>query len=103
PSQLVGFTPSHMLAQAVDMTSPLLHFGDNFKFYIGNPAEDILRALPSTWDETLVLPGTKIGEVAGFARRRGMDWYIGVLNGATDVNMPIDLKFLGPGNWEAVT
>jgi alpha-glucosidase len=103
PNQLVGFTPSHMLAQAVCMTSPLLHFGDNFKFYIGNPAEEIIRAVPSTWDETIVLPGTRIGEVAGFARRRGTDWYIGVLNGAASVNLPIDLKFLGAGTWEAAT
>jgi alpha-glucosidase len=92
-----------MLAQAVTMTSPLLHFADHYKFYIGNPAEEILRAVPSTWDETIVLPGSKIGEVVGFARRRGTDWYIGVHNGANPVAMQIDLEFLGAGVWQAVT
>ncbi len=101
PTQLVGYTPAHMLAQAVDMTSPLLHFADNFKFYVGNPSENILRALPSTWDQTIVLPGSKIGQTVGFARRRGTDWYLGVLNGAKSVTFPIDLKFLGPGTWQA--
>jgi alpha-glucosidase len=101
PTQLVGYTPAHMLAQSVDMTSPLLHFADNFKFYIGNPAENILREVPSTWDETIVLPGSKIGEVAGLARRRDTVWYIGVLNGAKAATLPIDLKFLGTGDWQA--
>ena len=60
------------------MTSPLLHFAGKYQDFIGNPSEDLLRHLPATWDETIVLPGSEIGKVAGFARRRGQEWYIGV-------------------------
>ena len=101
PREMVGYTWSHLLAQAVDMTSPLLHFAGGYQDFIGNPAEDLLRHLPSTWDETIVLPGSEIGKTIGFARRRGQEWYIGVLNGGQAAALPINLTFLGQGQWKA--
>jgi alpha-glucosidase len=100
PREMVGYTWSHLLAQAVDMTSPLLCFAGKYQDFIGNPSEDLLRQLPSTWDETIVLPGSEIGKTAGFARRRGQEWYIGVLNGGEAAMLPIDLSFLGTGTWK---
>jgi alpha-L-fucosidase len=99
--EMVGYTWAHLLAQAVDMTSPLLHFAGAYQDFIGNPAEDLLRHLPSTWDETIVLPGSEIGKTVGFARRRGQEWYIGVLNGGEAATLQIDLSFLGQGSWQA--
>ena len=101
PREMVGYTWAHLLAQAVNMTSPLLHFAGKYQDFIGNPAEDLLRHLPSTWDETIVLPGSEIGKTVGFARRRGQEWYIGVLNGGEAATLPIDLSFLGAGAWQA--
>lgn len=101
PREMVGFTWAHLLAQAVNMTSPLLHFAGKYQDFIGNPSEDLLRHLPSVWDETIVLPGTEIGKTAAFARRRGREWFIGFLNGATPVTLPIELSFLGSGAWNA--
>jgi alpha-glucosidase len=101
PRELVGFTWGHMLAQSVDMTSPLLHFGGGYNEFLDNPAEDFLRHLPTTWDETLVLPGSEIAQLVGFARRHGQDWYVGVLNGKDARTIPIDLSFLGEGAWNA--
>ena len=101
PHELVGYTWSHMLAQSVDMTSPLLHFGGGYKDFIGNPAEDFVRHLPTTWDQTIVLPGSEPGKTAAFARRHGQDWFIGILNGATAGDMKIDLAFLGDGPYHA--
>jgi alpha-glucosidase len=101
PKELVGYTWSHMLAQAVDMTSPLLHLGGGYKDFINNPAEDCLRHLPSTWDQTIVLPGTEPGKTVAFARHRGSQWYVGILNGGTPGEMKIDLGFLGEGQYRA--
>jgi alpha-glucosidase len=78
-----------------------LHFAGKYQDFIGNPAEDLLRHLPSTWDETIVLPGSEIGKTVGFARRRGQEWYIGLLNGSETATLPIDLSFLGQGTWQA--
>ncbi|MFC1490784.1 glycoside hydrolase family 97 catalytic domain-containing protein [Candidatus Latescibacterota bacterium] len=101
PREMVGYTWAHLLAQAVDMTSPLLHFAGKYQDFIGNPAEDLLRHLPSVWDETIVLPSSEIGKTIGFARRQGQEWYIGVLNGADASTMKIDLSFLDKGEWHA--
>ncbi|MBN2162515.1 MAG: glycoside hydrolase family 97 N-terminal domain-containing protein [Pontiellaceae bacterium] len=101
PKEMVGYTWAHLLAQAVDMTSPLLHFAGKYQDFIGNPAEDLIRHLPATWDETIVLPGSEIGKVIGFARRQGDSWFIGVLNGGEETTLPIDFSFLGKGTWKA--
>lgn len=103
PHELVGYTWPHELAQGIVLSSPLLHFTDNYKFYLENPAVDVLRALPTTWDESIVLPGSKIGQVTGFARRKGSDWYVGVVNGAEAAKLKIDLAFLGEGSYTAET
>lgn len=101
PREMVGYTWAHLLAQAVNMTSPLLHFAGKYEDFIGNPAEDFLRHLPSTWDETIVLPGSEIGKTVGFARRRDQAWFIGVLNGGETASLPIELSFLDQGEWQA--
>jgi alpha-glucosidase len=100
PEQLRGFTWARELAQAIVFTSPLTHFADSYKQYIGNPAEDILRTLPTVWDETQVLDGTEIGKIVAFARRKGRDWYIGVMNGAEPKEFSIQFEFLKEGRWQ---
>lgn len=100
PSELIGYTWPHELAQSIVLSSPLLHFCDDYKQYVGNPCEDVLKALPTVWDETIVLPGSTIGKVVGFARRKGSDWFIGVVNGGDPVQLKIDLGFLGEGSWQ---
>ena len=98
--EMVGYTWARLLAQSVVMTSPLQHFAGKYQDFIDNPSEDFLRHLPATWDETIVLPGSEIGKVTGFARRSGQEWYIGVVNGTEPANMKIDFSFLGPGKWQ---
>ena len=47
------------------------------------------------WDETIVLPPSKIGEVAVFARRSGEDWFVAVQNANKgERSIEIDLSFL---------
>ncbi len=58
-------------------------------------------AVPAAWDETRVLPGSEPGKLAGFARRRGSQWFIGIMNGADATTLEVPLDFLGPGEWKA--
>jgi hypothetical protein len=44
----------------------------------------MIRRIPSTWDETKVLNGSAIGNLAAFAKRKGNDWYVGILNGTNN-------------------
>jgi alpha-glucosidase len=94
PAQLGQFTAPHMFAQAIVSTSPWLCFYDQYKFYIGSKVEDLLKDLPCAWDETRVLPCSKIGEVAAFARRKGKVWWLGVENGGQPAKVSVPLNFL---------
>ena len=52
------------------------------------------------WDETIVLPGSEIGQMALFARRKGDVWFVaGICNSAAGAQAAVDLTFLGDGGY----
>jgi len=93
---------AHQIASAAVFTSPLLVFGGHPQSLLDNPAVDLIKSLPSVWDETIVLPPSQIGEIAAFARRSGRTWFVAVLNGQTARTLRIDLGFLGKGRYDAL-
>jgi alpha-glucosidase len=102
PEKLNGSSLPHELSMAIVYTSPFLCLGDKPARYLESPAVDIIKALPAVWDETLVLPGTEIGKEAGFARRKGKDWFIGVIGAKEPSEKSITLDFLGSGSYKLV-
>jgi Glycosyl-hydrolase 97 C-terminal, oligomerisation/Domain of unknown function (DUF5703) len=46
-----------------------------------NPCVKMIKSIPSVWDETIVLPSSEPGEIAVFARRKGITWFLSVING----------------------
>ena len=101
-AKMGGNSYAKELAQAVVYTSPLLCYSGDPRDYLKSDAIDVLKTIPATWDETIVLPGSAIGEVAGFARRKGDAWYVGVINGTKARTMPLSLSFLGDDSYFAV-
>jgi alpha-glucosidase len=93
---------AHQIATAVVFTSPVLVFGGHPQSLLDNPAVEMIRSLPSTWDETIVLQASQIGEIAAFARRRGTTWFVAALNGPNARALQIDLGFLGKGRYDAL-
>jgi alpha-glucosidase len=93
---------AHQIATAAVFTSPLLVFGGHPQSLLDNPAVDLIRSLPSVWDETIVLPPSAIGELAAFARRKGRSWFVAVVNGPSARSLKIDLGFLGKGRYDAL-
>ena len=89
-----GFTWPHEFAQAIVFQSSITHFADQYKFYVGNPLEDLFQEVPVVWEETRVLSCTEMGEVVAFARRKGKIWWVGVMNGAREREVTIPLDFL---------
>lgn len=87
---------AHQIATAAVFTSPLLVYGGNPKSYLENPAVEMIKSIPSIWDETRVLPPSEIGEIAVYARRRGTTWFLAIVNGAAARTVTIPLSFL-PG------
>jgi alpha-glucosidase len=86
---------AHQIASAVIFTSPLLILGAHPANILANPAVDLIKTIPSVWDETIVLPVSHIGEVAAFARRRGKNWFVAIMNGPEAKSVEIPLSFVG--------
>jgi alpha-glucosidase len=92
----------HQIAMAAALTSPVLVYGANPASILANPARELIQAIPSVWDETIVLPPSAIGEVAAFARRRGDVWFVVVVNGPEPRSLRLNLAFLGEGTYKSL-
>ena len=93
---------AHQIATAAVFTSPLMIYGAHPKNILENPAVDMIKSIPSTWDETIALPPSEIGEIAVFARRKDRVWFLAVLNGSKARSIKIPLTFLGRGDMESM-
>lgn len=102
PKELGAYTWAHELAQAIVFTEPFLCYCDNPTNYLDNPALDVLKAIPPTWDQTVVLPGSAIGKCAAFARRKGKKWFVGALNGPDSTTLDFPLNFLARGKYQMI-
>lgn len=78
-------TYTHQLALLYLFNSPFQCLAENPNTLLNDPLYQpilpFLKTLPVTWDETIVLPGSEIGKLAAFARRKGNTWYVAVING----------------------
>jgi len=92
----------HQVATAAIFTSPLLTYGAQPKTMLENPCAEMIKSIPSVWDETIALPVSEIGELAAFARRRGDRWFLAILNGPAARSISLPLTFLGPGKYQAM-
>ncbi len=100
-------TWAHQLATLIAFVSPLQVYAEHPKTMLNNvilkDALSVMKAIPTVWDETIVLPGSDIGDLAAFARRSKDVWFIGILNGSDSRMYKLDMGFLLAGDYEAVT
>jgi alpha-glucosidase len=93
---------AHQIATAAIFTSPVLVYGAHPRSMLDNPAVEMIKSIPSVWDETRVLPFSEIGHVAAFARRRAQQWYVVIANGPDARSVTVPLSFLGRGTHSAL-
>ncbi len=93
---------AHQISSAAILTSPLLVYGSHPSALLNNPAVDMIKSIPSDWDETIVLPPSEIGALALFVRRRGATWFVAAMNGPSERSVPVDLGFLPRGRYDAL-
>lgn len=95
-------TWAHQIASAAIMSAPLLTYGAHPGNILENPGAEMMKSIPSYWDETIVLPISAIGEIAAFARRKGDTWFLAIMNGAKAETIQIPLSFLDEGNYKTL-
>ena len=93
-------TRCHQLAEYVIFDAPLSMLCDSPSNYLREPeCTDWIAAIPTVWDETVVLDG-KIGEYVVMARRKGSVWYVGAITNWEPRDLELDLSFIPAGKAE---
>ncbi len=93
-SQLIHFTWGRQLAQGIVFAAKFLCLGDYPANYLNNPAREVIANYACEYDETLILPGSEIGECIAVARRKGNEWVVAIENGGAPRKIELDFSFL---------
>lgn len=92
---------AHQIASLAVFASPLLTIAASPESILASPAVDVIKSIPSTWDETRVLTGSAIGELVLFARRKGSTWFLAAMCGPGAKTIQVPLSFLGAGQYRS--
>lgn len=92
---------AHQIACLATFQSPILTIAAHPQSVLDNPAVDVIKSIKAVWDETIVLPESKIGELSIFARRSGDMWMLAVMSAGPAKTIQAPLSFLGDGQYEA--
>ena len=95
-------TWAHQIASLATFQSPMLTIAAHPQSVLDNPAVDVIRSIPAVWDETIVLPESRIGGLSAFARRKGGMWMLAVMAGSEGATLTLPLGFLGEGDYRTV-
>jgi alpha-glucosidase len=91
-------TSAHQLALSVIYYSPLqfVFWYDRPSDYQGEPEVEFFDELPTVWDTTKVVLG-EIGTYAAVARKKGDNWFVGVITNNDQRKLEVPLSFLDKG------
>ena len=96
------FTPdvntAMQIASLVVLDSPLMVIATTPDNIFKNPALEMIRAIPTVWDNTVFLDGI-IGSYVSVAKEKSGVWYVGGIASASTKAVTVDLSFLGDGEY----
>lgn len=95
-------TWAHQIASLATFHSPILTVAAHPQSVLDNPARDVITSIPPVWDETIVLPESRIGELSLMARRKGDMWMLAAMAGNAGMTLSVPLTFLGEGEYRAM-
>jgi alpha-glucosidase len=92
-------TRAHQVAMYVVYEAPLQMMCESPSiYYQEQETVDFITQIPTVWNETKVLHGS-VGNYIVVARKKADQWFIGGMTDADARELPIDLSFLGDGNF----
>jgi alpha-glucosidase len=92
-------TWAHQIASLATFHSSILTIAAHPETVLKNPAVDVIKSIKPVWDETIVLPDSRIGELSIFARRSGTTWILAVMRAGEAKTIRVPLAFLGDGDY----
>jgi alpha-glucosidase len=94
-SYLTGTTDAHQTALTVVFTSYAMHIAERPEIVLAHPCRPFLAAVPSVWDDTILLEGAPASHVT-MARRAGDEWYVAGICARRPRWAEFDFDFLDP-------
>jgi alpha-glucosidase len=91
---LLGSQSAYEIANAINMPGPMLTYAERSDTIAKSAYASLIRAIPSMWDETIVLPQSQLGTTVATARRKGQEWFIGIMNTVVTQSWTLPLTFL---------
>jgi len=93
-----GAPYDYEVGSLVNMPGPVIILTQRPDGIASNPFASLIAAIPNEWDQTLVLPQSQLAQTVATARRKGQDWYVGIMNGnlSPPEQWNIPLTFLNP-------
>ncbi len=90
------------MAQLVLTDAPMQAIGSDPADILASPALEMIKSVPTVWQETVVLPQSDITKSAVIARKgNNGSWYVGGINYAGEETLTLDLsQFLGEGTYQ---
>lgn len=89
-------TAPYRIAQIILMPGPIITIADRPDLIAKSAFAPLIKSIPSLWDETIVLSQSKIDQTTAFARRKGSNWYLALMNSGSVSAWNIPLTFLSP-------
>ena len=91
------------IATLICIDSPMNVIATHPNDILANPALEMIKSIPTVWDQTKVLPVSEIDKLAVYAKESGGAWFLGGIHhneentDALQVRFPYD--FLGEGSY----
>ncbi|HOK95822.1 MAG TPA: glycoside hydrolase family 97 catalytic domain-containing protein [Anaerohalosphaeraceae bacterium] len=95
-------TWAHQIACLATFHSPILTIAAHPQSVLDNPALEVIKSIKPVWDETIVLPDSRIGELSIFARRSGDMWMLAITAAGPSRTLQVPLSFLSEGAYKAI-
>lgn len=93
-------TRCHQLALFPIFEAPVQMLCDSPTQYRTAPeCTAFIAKVPTTWDDTVGVAG-EIGKFSAVARKKGGEWWLGVITDWTARELDLSTAFLGSGEWE---
>ncbi|MGI6269419.1 MAG: NPCBM/NEW2 domain-containing protein [Candidatus Howiella sp.] len=90
------------IASLICIDSPLNVIATSPTDILSNEAVEFIKSVPTVWDSTKVLPSSKIGEAAVYAKESNGTWFLGgILNAETDVTVNLSDFLPADGSYTA--
>ena len=78
------------IASLICIDSPLNVIATNPETILKNEAVEMIKSIPTVWEQTKVLEPSKIGELALYAKKTNGSWFVGGIASAPIANLTIN-------------